>query len=476
MTWLETFDALLLARLQFAFTVSFHIIFPAFSIGLASYLAVLEGLWLATGRQAYLSLFNYWKVIFAIAFGMGVVSGIVMSYQFGTNWSVFSDKAGPVIGPLMGYEVLSAFFLEAGFLGVMLFGMSRVGKGLHMFATLMVAFGTFLSAFWILSANSWMHTPAGHAVNAAGQFVPVDWWEVIFNPSFPYRLVHMVLAAYLTTAFVVGAVGAWHLLRDKAHGPSRIMLSMAMWMAALVAPIQIAAGDLHGLNTLEHQPAKIAAMEGHFETRKGQPLILFGMPDMEAETTRYAVEVPKLGSLILTHDWDGEVKGLKAWPKADRPNSTIVFWSFRIMVGIGVLMAAAGIWSLWLRMRGQLYDAPWFLRAAVAMGPAGFIAVLAGWITTEVGRQPYTVYGLLRTVDSVSAIAAPAVAASLILFIVVYFLVFGAGTLYLLRLMARPPQLDEPETPHHAPVRAAGITPAPQVATGSARGRRGGHA
>ena len=467
------FDALTLARFQFAFTVSFHIIFPSFTIGLASYLAVLEGLWLYTGREVFLSLFNYWKKIFAISFGMGVVSGIVMSYQFGTNWSVFSDKAGPILGPLMGYEVLSAFFLEAGFLGVMLFGMSRVGKGLHMFATLMVAFGTFLSAFWILSANSWMHTPQGHSVNAAGQFVPVDWWAVMFNPSFPYRLVHMVLAAYLTTAFVVGAVGAWHLLRDKTHEPSRIMLSMAMWMAALVAPIQIVAGDLHGLNTLEHQPAKIAAMEGHFETRKGQPLILLGLPDMEAETTRYAVEVPKLGSYILTHQWDGEVKGLKAWPKADRPNSTIVFWSFRIMVGIGVLMVAAGIWSLWLRLRGHLYDAPWFLRAAIAMGPAGFVAVLAGWITTEVGRQPYTVYGLMRTADSVSAIAAPAVAASLLAFIFVYFLVFGAGTLYLLRLMARPPQLDEPEIPDDAPVRAAGITPAPQVA-GHAGGHRGG--
>jgi cytochrome d ubiquinol oxidase subunit I len=473
MAWLETFDALLLARLQFAFTVSFHIIFPAFSIGLASYLAVLEALWLATGRQAFLSLFNYWKVIFAIAFGMGVVSGIVMSYQFGTNWSVFSDKAGPILGPLMGYEVLSAFFLEAGFLGVMLFGMSRVGKGLHMFATVMVAFGTFLSAFWILSANSWMHTPAGHSVNQAGQFVPVDWWAVILNPSFPYRLVHMVLAAYLTTAFVVGAVGAWHLLRDKTHEPSRIMVSMAMWMAAIVAPIQVVAGDQHGLNTLEHQPAKIAAMEGHFETRKGQPLILLGLPDMEAETTRYAVEIPKLGSLILTHHWDGEVKGLKAWPKGDRPNSTIVFWSFRIMVGIGVLMVAAGIWSLWLRLRGRLYDAPWFLRAAVAMGPAGFVAVLAGWITTEVGRQPYTIHGLLRTADSVSVIAAPAVAASLLAFIFVYFLAFGAGTLYLLRLMARPPQLDEPDTPDDAPVRAAGITPAPQVAIGHG-GHRGG--
>ena len=285
---MELFDALTLARLQFAFTVSFHIVFPAFTIGLASYLAVLEALWLLTGRGVYLSVFNYWKKIFALSFGMGVVSGIVMSYQFGTNWSVFSDKTGPVLGPLMGYEVLSAFFLEAGFLGVMLFGMKRVGRGLHFFATLMVAVGTLLSTFWILSANSWMHTPAGHGTNAAGQFIPLDWWAVIFNPSFPYRLVHMVLAAYLTTAFVVGAVGAFHLLRDRANEGARVMFSMAMWMAALVAPIQIVAGDLHGLNTLEHQPAKIAAMEGHWETRRGQPLILFGWPDMAAETTHYA--------------------------------------------------------------------------------------------------------------------------------------------------------------------------------------------
>lgn len=469
MSWLDAFDALLLARLQFAFTVSFHIIFPAFTIGLASYLAVLEGLWLTTGRDVFLAVFNYWKVIFAITFGMGVVSGIVMSYQFGTNWSVFSDKTGPVLGPLMGYEVLSAFFLEAGFLGVMLFGMQRVGKGLHFFATLMVAAGTLLSAFWILAANSWMHTPAGHAVNQAGQFVPVDWWKVIFNPSFPYRLVHMVLAAYLTTAFIVGAVGAWHLLRDAANAPARIMFSMAMWMAALVAPLQIVAGDLHGLNTLEHQPAKIAAMEGHFETGRGQPLILFGWPDMAAETTRYAVEVPKLGSLILTHDWNGEVKGLKAWPKADRPNSPIVFWSFRIMVGVGVLMVLAGLWSLWLRTRQRLYDAPMFLRSAVAMGPAGFIAVLAGWITTEVGRQPFTVYGLLRTSESVSAIAAPAVGASLAMFVLVYCLVFGAGTFYILRLMAATPTHEEPAV--EGPVRAAGITPASQLSIAGSGGK-----
>jgi cytochrome bd ubiquinol oxidase subunit I len=460
------FDALTLARLQFAFTVSFHIIFPAFTIGIASYLAVLEGLWLYTGRNVFLALFNYWKKIFAISFGMGVVSGIVMSYQFGTNWSVFSDKTGPVLGPLMGYEVLSAFFLEAGFLGVMLFGMERVGKRLHFFATLMVAAGTLMSAFWILSANSWMHTPAGYATNAAGQFVATDWWAVIFNPSFPYRLVHMVLAAYLTTAFVVGAVGAFHLLGDRANEGARVMFSMAMWMAAIVAPIQVVAGDLHGLNTLEHQPAKIAAMEGHWETGAGQPLVLFGWPDMEAETTRYAVEIPKLGSLILTHDWNGTVKGLKDWPRSERPNSTIVFWSFRIMVGLGILMVAIGIWSLWLRFRRRLFASTPLLRASVLMGPSGFVAVLAGWITTESGRQPFTVYGLLRTAESASPIDAAAVGASLVAFIIVYFLVFGAGTFYLLRLMRKPPELSEPDIEKGIPTRAAGITPAPALGGG----------
>ncbi len=461
------FDALTLARIQFAFTISFHIVFPAFTIGIASYLAVLEGLWLATGRNVFLALFNYWKKIFAISFGMGVVSGIVLSYQLGTNWSTFSDKTGPILGPLLGYEVLSAFFLEAGFLGVMLFGMERVGKRLHFFATLMVAFGTLMSAFWILSANSWMQTPAGHAINAAGQFVAADWWAVIFNPSFPYRLLHMVLAAYLTTAFVVGAVGAFHLLSDRANEGARVMFSMAMWMAAIVAPIQAVAGDLHGLNTLVHQPAKIAAMEGHWETRAGQPLILFGWPDMEAETTRYSIEIPNLGSYVLTHDWNGTVKGLKDWPRADRPNATIVFWTFRIMVGLGFLMIFAGAWSLWLRWRGRLTGSTALLRFCVLMGPSGFIAVLAGWYTTEIGRQPYTVYGLLRTVDSVSPIDAAAVGASLVAFIIVYFFVFGAGTFYLLRLMGHAPDLSEPDIEKGIPTRAAGITPAPALGGGS---------
>ena len=457
------FDALLLARLQFAFTVSFHIVFPALTIGLASYLAVLEVLWLITGRAVFLAVFNYWKKIFAISFGMGVVSGLVMSYQFGTNWSVFADKAGPIVGPLMGYEVLSAFFLEAGFLGVMLFGMDKVGRGLHCFATLMVAAGTLLSAFWILAANSWMHTPVGHASNAAGQFVPADWWSIIFNPSFPYRFVHMVLAAYLTTAFVVGGVGALHLIGDRSNPGARLMFSMAMWMAALVAPLQVVAGDLHGLNTLAHQPAKIAAMEGHWQTRAGQPLILFGWPDMAAETTRWAIEIPKAGSLVLTHAWDGTVKGLTAWPPDERPNATILFWSFRIMVGVGLLMLLIGAWSSWQRYRGQLTGNTLLLRFAVLMSPAGFVAVLAGWVTTEVGRQPYTVYGLLRTAQSVSPVDRAAVAASLVAFIVVYAVVYAAGTVYMLRLMLRPPQLDEPDIDPGLPQRAAGITPVPAL-------------
>lgn len=457
------FEALDLARFQFAFTVSAHIIFPAFSIGLASYLAVLNGMHLITGRAVYMTVFDYWKTIFAVVFGMGVVSGIVMSYQFGTNWSVFSDKAGPVIGPLMGYEVLSAFFLEAGFLGVMLFGRSRVGPGLHFFATLMVAVGTLFSAFWILSVNSWMHTPAGFDVNDLGQFVPVDWWQVIFNPSLPYRLVHMVLAAYLTTAFVVGAVGAWHLLRGRRTEPARLMFSMAMWMAVIVAPLQVVAGDMHGINTLEHQPAKIAAMEGHYDTQRGAPLILFGFPDDEAEVTRHAIEIPYLGSLILTHSLDGEIKGLKAWPREQRPKAALIFWTFRIMVAVGMAMVLVGLWAAWARWRGRLYHSRWLHRAAVLMGPSGFLAVLCGWITTEVGRQPWTVYGMLRTADSVSPMQASAVGASLIAFVCVYFAVFGAGTFYVLRLMSQPPDHGT-DIDALGPTRTAGITPGPALA------------
>jgi cytochrome d ubiquinol oxidase subunit I len=467
----ESWDAVVLARAQFAFTMSFHIIFPAFSIGLASYLAVLEALWLATQREVFINLFNYWLKIFAIAFGMGVVSGIVMSYQFGTNWSAFSDKTGPVIGPMMAYEVLTAFFLEAGFLGVMLFGLERVGHKLHFMATLMVATGTLISAFWILSANSWMQTPAGYALNADGQFVAADWVKVIFNPSFPYRLVHMVLAAYLTTSLVVGAVGAWHLLRNQHLAGARVMFSMAMWMATLVAPIQILAGDQHGLNTLEHQPAKVMAMEGHFQSHKdGAPLVLFGWPDMADARVKYAIEVPKLSSLILKHSWDAPLAGLDTVPRENWPPVPITFWSFRVMVGLGFLIMGLGLFSLLMRLRGKLYETRLLHLFALAMGPAGFIAVLAGWITTETGRQPFTVYGLLRTVESASPLAAPAVASSLIAFIIVYFAVFAAGVFYILRLMAQPPHHGEQGPRSDIPARAAGITPAAGAAAeGGAR-------
>ena len=457
----ESWDAVGLARAQFAFTMSFHIVFPAFSIGLASYLAVLEALWLWTGREVFINLFNYWLKIFAVAFGMGVVSGIVMSYQFGTNWSVFSDKTGPVIGPLMAYEVLTAFFLEAGFLGVMLFGLERVGHRLHFLATLMVAIGTLISAFWILSANSWMQTPAGYAVNADGQFVPADWLKLIFNPSFPYRIVHMVLAAYLTTALVVSAVGAFHLRRNSHQADARVMFSMAMWMATLVGPIQILAGDQHGLNTLEHQPAKVMAMEGHYQSHSdGAPLILFGLPDQKAGEVRYPIEIPKLSSLILKHALDAPLKGLDTVPRQDWPPVPITFWSFRIMVGLGFLIFGLGLLSLWERWRGTLYQSRLLLSFAIAMGPAGFLAVLAGWVTTETGRQPYAVYGLLRTADAASPLAVPAVSSSLIAFVVVYFAVFTAGTIYILRLMSHPPHHGEQGPQGDIPVRAAGITPA----------------
>ena len=437
---MASLDALMLARIQFGFTISFHIIFPALTIGMASYLVVLEALWLKTKQQVYRDLYLFWSKVFAVNFAMGVVSGLVMAYQFGTNWSAFSDFAGAVTGPLLAYEVLTAFFLEAGFLGVMLFGWSRVGPGLHFFATLMVAIGTLVSATWILASYSWMQTPQGYAI-VDGRVVPTDWLAVIFNPSFPYRLAHMTVAAYLATALVVGAAGAWHLLRGRDDAAIRTMTSMAMWMLLLVAPVQVLIGDLHGLNTLAHQPAKIAAIEGHWENRPGEgvPLTLIGWPDMEREINHFAVEVPRLGSLILTHTWDGQFPGLKSYPRADRPNATVVFWSFRIMVGLGLLMLALGFWSLWARWRRSLYRSRALLRSAVMMGPAGLIAILAGWITTEGGRQPWVVYNVMRTADGVSVHDATQLGISLALFVVVYFVLFGAGTIYVLRILAHGP-------------------------------------
>jgi cytochrome bd ubiquinol oxidase subunit I len=441
-------DALYLARIQFGFTISFHIVFPALTIGLASYLAVLEASWLYTRNEVYRDLYRYWLNIFAVAFGMGVVSGIVMAYQFGTNWSEFARFSGGITGPLLTYEVLTAFFLEAGFLGVMMFGLHRVGPGLHFMSTIMVAAGTLISTFWILASNSWMHTPQGHEI-IDGRVVPVDWLKVIFNPSFPYRLAHMVTAAYLATALMVGAAAAWHLLRGRDNPPLRTMLSMAMWMVLFTAPIQALIGDFHGLNTLKHQPAKLAAIEGHWENRPGEgvPLILVGWPDMEREETRYAVSVPNLGSLILTHTWDGQFKGLKEFAREDRPNSLVVFWTFRIMVGLGFLMIALGVASLVLRAGQKLYRSRVFLRFALFMGPSGIAAMLAGWYTTEIGRQPWVVQGVMRTAEGVSAHTASEVGLTLAIFIIVYIVLFGAGIVYALRLIRKEPQVREGELP-----------------------------
>ncbi|CAI0760724.1 cytochrome ubiquinol oxidase subunit I [Serratia entomophila] len=434
-------DAFHLARIQFAFTVSFHIIFPAITIGLASFLAVLEGLWLKTRNDTYRELYHFWSKIFAVNFGMGVVSGLVMAYQFGTNWSGFSQFAGSITGPLLTYEVLTAFFLEAGFLGVMLFGWHKVGRGLHFFATCMVALGTIISTFWILSSNSWMQTPQGYAIEN-GIVVPMDWLKIVFNPSFPYRLLHMSTAAFLASAFFVGASAAWHLLRGNDTPAIRKMFSMALWMALIVAPVQAMIGDAHGLNTLKYQPAKIAAIEGHWENKPGEPtpLVLFGMPDMDGEVTRYRLEIPYLGSLILTHSLDKQVPALKSFPKEDRPNSSIIFWSFRVMAGLGMLMVLLGIVSAWLRWRGRLYQSRPFLWFALLMGPSGLVAILAGWFTTEIGRQPWVVYGLQRTRDAVSAHGEMHMSFSLLAFILVYSSVFGVGYVYMMRLIKKGPQ------------------------------------
>lgn len=461
----DDMSALALARFQFAFTVSFHFIFPAFSIGLASYLAVLEGLWLKTGRDVYLQLFQYWLKIFAIAFGMGVVSGIVMAYQFGANWAAFSDKAGPVIGPLMAYEVLSAFFLESGFLGVMLFGLNRVGKNLHFTATCLVALGTTVSAFWIVAVNSWMHTPQGFGIAANGQFYATNWWDVVFNPSMPYRLSHTLLGAYLTTAFVVGAVGAFHLLKDRQIGraaqpATKIMFAMAMGMVAITAPLQVFAGHEHGVNTLRYQPAKIAAMEGHYESHdRAAPLILFGIPDDKAQVMRSKIEVPGLGSLVLQHDIEAPTVGLDKVAPENRAKVALPFYAFRVMVGLGVLMLTLGAWAAFSAWRGRFFDTVWLQRMALAMGPAGFVAVLAGWVTTETGRQPFTVFGVLRTAESASPLAAPAVAASLVAFVIVYFFVFGVGTWFIVKLMATEPTPGEPPPSEAAAVEVGSLPP-----------------
>lgn len=447
-------DALILSRIQFGFTIAFHIIFPAFTIGLASYLAVLEGLWLYTKRDVFKNLYLFWVKVFAIAFGMGVVSGVVMSYQFGTNWSEFIAKTGSVIGPLLAFEVLTAFFLEASFLGVMLFGWKRVGNRLHFLATCLVALGTATSAFWILSANSWMQTPAGFIAGEDGRLIATDYVSVIFNPSFPSRFAHMLLAAYITTGLVVMGASAWQYLRGRATEESRIALRMAVLLVGVLMPLQILAGHESGVVAEEYQPAKVAAMEGWWERAPSRGTILFAWPDEEAETNHLAVEIPDTSRFLFSPE--AKLQGLKEFAPEDRPPVWIVFWAFRIMVGLGMLMLAVGWIGLGLWASKRLDKSRGFHKLAVLMGPTGFLAVLAGWVTTEVGRQPYVAYGVLRTADALSPVSAGQVATSLLVFLVVYAIVFTAGAIYILRLIDRGPE-SAPEAPH-APDRGPGTT------------------
>ena len=439
-------NAALLARIQFAFTMAFHIIFPSFTIGLIAWIATLEGLWLSTGAERYLQLARFWTKIFTISFAMGVVSGLVMSYQLGTNWSRYSRVLGNIIGPMIGYEVVWAFFLEATFLGIMLFGWDRVPRAFHFAATVSVALGTTMSAFWILSANSWMHTPAGFEMRD-GVAYPLDWIAIIFNPSFPYRFGHMMIASYLTVAFVVAAIGARYTLEGRHSVHARTMLRMGIGLAMVLAPAQALIGDMHGLNTIEHQPAKIAGIEAHWENEGPVPLILFALPDPQAERNRYEAAIPYLGSLILSHSLTGSIPALKDFHPEDRPPVLPIFLSFRIMVGIGlvfIFMAAAG-GMLWLF--GRLDRTKVYLLVLRWCWPLGFVAVIAGWTTTEVGRQPWVAQGVLRTVDAASPIPSMNIAIFIMLFVLVYGVVFGAGIRYIRRLLAKGPEATPTETP-----------------------------
>jgi cytochrome d ubiquinol oxidase subunit I len=432
-------DPVVLARIQFAFTVGFHILWPTLTIGLASLVAVLSGLWWHTGRAVYRDLMHFWIKIFALAFGVGAMTGLVLSYEIGTNWAGFSRSVSNVLGPLFMYEALTAFFLEAGFIGIMLFGEKRVGKGLHFFSCCMVAGGTLMSATWILASNSWMQTPAGATADANGIFHVVDWWKVIFNASFPYRLAHMVCASFVTVSFVVAGISALHLLCRQDLEASRIAFSMAMWMALILTPTQIAIGDFHGRNTLTHQPTKLAAMEGLWETTRGAPMTLLAWPDVDEARNLYAIDVPRVASLYLTHSWDGEVQGLKAVPRSEWPYVPIVFFAFRIMVGIGLILLAVAATGAVLRLRRRLYDTRWFQFVALAAAPLGFIAVLAGWTTTETGRQPWVVYGHLRTADAMAPVTAHAVTLSLAGFFAIYAVILLAFLWFAARIVLAGP-------------------------------------
>ncbi|WP_232629958.1 cytochrome ubiquinol oxidase subunit I [Methylobacterium sp. Leaf118] len=432
-------DALTLSRIQFAFTIGFHILWPAFTIGIASFVAFLSFWWWRTGNPVYGALMRFWIHIFALGFGMGVVTGLVLSYQIGTNWSGFSRAVSNVLGPFFMYEVMTAFFLEAGFIGIVIFGEKRVGRGAHFFACLMVATGTLFSASWILASNSWMQTPAGYTLDSEGVFHVTDWWAAFFNPSFPYRFLHMICASYITGSFVVAGVSAYHLWRREHVEVARKGFSLAMGAALVLVPLQLVIGDAHGRNTMRHQPTKLAAMEGLWDSGSGVAATLIAWPDMEGERNRFEIAIPHAASLYLTHSWNGYVQGLKAVPAADRPYVPLVFFAFRIMVGIGIVLLILAIVGGVLRWRGRLFTTRWFQLAAMAATPLGFIAVIAGWTVTETGRQPYVVYGHLRTADAVAPIAPGAVLTSLVMFFLVYNVLLLAFFWYGARIVVRGP-------------------------------------
>ncbi|ABC27592.1 Cytochrome bd-type quinol oxidase, subunit 1 [Hahella chejuensis KCTC 2396] len=431
-------DPALLSRFQFAFTISYHIIFPTITIGLSLYLALMEGLWLKTRRQVYLQQARFWQKPFAITFGMGVVSGVVLSYEFGTNFSRFSEIVGPVLSPLLTYEVLTAFFLEAGFLGIMLFGWKKVSPRVHFMATCVVCVGTMISAFWILAANSWMHTPAGYEI-VDGVFHPTDWWAVIFNPSFPYRLTHMLLASFLSASLLFAGVNAIYLLRKQHTEFAKSGFSISMWAILVLAPLQILAGDMHGLNVHEHQPVKVAAMEAVWETEQGAGFRLFALPNQKEAKNDFEIVIPKAASLILTHDINGEIAGLDQVAPENRPPVAVVFFSFRIMLALGGLMLLLGVLGFWARRKGRLFDHRLLLNFSRLMIPAGVIATLAGWYVVEVGRQPWLVQGLVRTMDVTSPLPASQVMSTLILFVAVYSLLFGVYLYFMRKLIRQGP-------------------------------------
>lgn len=436
-------DPLVLSRLQFAFVVSFHAIFPVFTIGLASYIAVLHGLFYKTANHAWDRLAQFWTKVFAVVFGMGVVSGIVMSFQFGTNWSNFSYATSNFLGPVLSYEVVTAFFLEAAFLGVLLFGRNKVPQGVHLFAAIMVAIGTFISSFWILSANSWMQTPAGYEL-IDGRFHITSWFEAIFNPSFWYRFAHMGMASFLTGGFVVAGVSAWFLLRNRDVEANKKALSMCLWLLLFLTPAQAVIGDFHGLNTLEHQPTKVAAMEGNWETRSNVPLLLFALPDQENQTNRFELGIPSMASIILTHSADGVIPGISEVAPEEQPPVMLVFWSFRVMVGLGFLMIGVALVGLLMRRKGRIFESPLFLKTLVAMIITPFLAVLSGWIVTEAGRAPWLVYGVMTHAQGLTPSLTGGMALfTLIGYIAVYSVVFVVGVYYLTRVV-RNGMLDNP--------------------------------